>query len=261
MQPEFLRTAAAALLVATLASCAGADTQAPGEDSAANSLAEMSSKGQANLSLAQNYLANDQIELALDRANRALRSDPTSSDVQIVLGMVREKMGDLDRAGASYERAAKLSPESGHVLNVYGVWLCKHGEPADADAMFSRALDDPFYKAREQALFNAGKCALQAGDLEKAAAYGRLGLHTAAESPALLTLMAEVQFQRRDYFSARAFVQRREASGKASPEILSLAARIEQAAGDTAAAERYQARLRDEFPDYSPPATEGSRQP
>ncbi|MBP6626737.1 MAG: hypothetical protein KA187_04920, partial [Arenimonas sp.] len=103
MQPDVLRIALAALLAAALASCAGADTQAPGEDSAANSLAEMSSKGQANLSLAQNYLANDQIELALDRANRALRSDPTSSDVQIVLGMVREKMGDLDRAGASYE--------------------------------------------------------------------------------------------------------------------------------------------------------------
>ncbi len=261
MQPDLLRAIAVSLLLAALAGCAGTGTQAPGEDSAANSLAEMSSKGQANLSLAQNYLANNQIELALDRANRALRSDPTSSDVQIVLGMVREKMGDLDRAGASYERAAKLSPESGHVLNVYGVWLCKHGAPAEADAVFARALDDPFYKAREQALFNAGKCALQAGDFDKAAAYGRLGLQSAAENPALLTLMAEVQFMRRDYFSARAFVQRREALGKVSPEILSLAARIELAAGDSAASQRYQTRLRDEFPEYSPPAPEASRQP
>jgi type IV pilus assembly protein PilF len=261
MQPDRLRQGALALMLAALAGCGGVDTRAPSEDSDASSHAQMSSKGQANLSLARNYLANDQVELALDRANRALRSDPESSDVQIVLGMIREEIGELDRAGANYERAAKLSPESGHVLNVYGVWLCKQGKPAEADAVFARALDDPFYKARDQALFNAAKCALQAGELDKAGAYGRLALQTAPENPAVLVLMADVQFQRRDYFSARAFVQRREALGNASPEFLSLAARIEMAAGDAAAAQRYQTRLREEFPDFTPPATEGSRQP
>lgn len=261
MQPDLLKACLAVALVLAIGGCASTGAPVAEEEFDDSSLAAMSSKGQANLSLAQNYLANGQVELALDRAHRALKSDPESSDVQIVLGMIREKLGDKERAGASYARAAKLSPESGHVLNVYGVWLCKGGASAEADEVFSRALDDPFYKAREQALFNAGKCALQAGQPDKAAAYARLGLAAAPENASLLTLMAEVQYQRKDYFSARAFVQRREALGQISPDVLSLAERIERAAGDAAAANSYQARLRQEFPDYSPPESQGSRQP
>ena len=74
-----------------------------------------------------------------------------------------EKLDDDARAGEHYARAAKLAPESGHVLNVYGAWLCEKGRTAEAEAVFTRAVKDPFYKARDQAYFNAGKCAMRAG--------------------------------------------------------------------------------------------------
>jgi type IV pilus assembly protein PilF len=61
--------------------------------------------------------------------------------------------------------------------------------------------------------------------------------------------------------AARAFFQRREALGSPGAELLDLAVRIERGAGDTVAAERYRRRLNEQFPDYTPPATEGSRQP
>jgi len=262
MRLEPMRVMFLVLAAAMAAGCAGSGgSRPPGEQNLAGSQAAMTNKGVANLSLAQNYLAADRLEFAMDRANRAYRSDPNSADVQIVMGMIRQRLGDLPRAGQHFAHAAKLGPESGHVLNVYGVWLCEQGNTAEADALFNRATKDVFYKSKEQALFNAGKCAMKAGQNDKADQYLRQGLAIAPENGPLLAEMARLQYRRGDYMSARAFVQRREALGGANAELLYLAANIEQAAGDTAAANRYRQRLQSQFPDFTPPATEASRQP
>ena len=262
MRHDAMRHLCLAAAVALASGCAtGPGTSAPGAGTSASSESAMSNKGVANLSLAQNYLASGQVEYALDRANRALRSDPNSADVQVVLGMIRDKLEDRPRAGEHYARAAKLAPESGHVLNVYAIWLCQQDKAAEADALFARAVKDPFFKAKETAYFNAAKCAQQVGQVDKAAQYLRQGLELAPENRVLLTRMAELQLQRGDYMSARAFYQRRESLGASSAELIELGARIEDAAGDRAAAARYRQRLQDQFPEPTPPATEGSRQP
>ncbi len=253
---------AAALALAT--GCAtGPGASAPGAKQAAASHSAMTNKGLANLSLAQNYLASGQTEYAMDRANRALRSDPNSADVQLVLGMIREKLDDGARAGEHYARAAKMAPDSGHVLNGYAIWLCQQGKAAEADLMFARAVKDPFFKAKESAYFNAAKCAQKVGQADKAAQYLRQGIELAPQNRTLLVAMAEVQLQRGDYMSARAFYQRREALGAPTAELIELGARIEDAAGDRAAAARIRQRLQDDFPvqEPTPPTTEGSRQP
>jgi type IV pilus assembly protein PilF len=262
MQLEPMRFVSLVLAACLAAGCAsdGAN-RPPGEQNVAGSQAAMSNKGLANLSLAQNYLAAGRLEFAMDRANRALRSDPNSADVQIVMGMIRERLGDTQRAGEHFAYAARLGPESGHVLNVYGVWLCEQGSTAEADALFIRAGKDVFYKSKEQALFNAGKCAIKAGQLDKAEDYLRRGLALAPENGPLLSEMARLQYLRGDYMSARAFVQRREALGGVNAELLYLAGNIEQAAGDAAGAARYRQRLESQFPDFTPTATEASRQP
>lgn len=261
MRPDPLRVLVVAVAIALATGCAGSPSRSV-DAQASGTQAAMSNKGLANLRLAQNYLSAGRLEYALDRANRALRTDPNSADLQIVLGMIREKTGDKPRAGEHYERAVKLGPDSGHVLNVYAAWLCQQGRADDADLAFQRALKDPFYKTREQAYYNAGKCAMEAGQLERAAQYLRQGLASTPEDARLLARMAELQYQRKDYMSARAFYQRHEALGVDSPEMLRLAANIEQGAGNAAAAERYQQKLRAKFPDADKqPATEAPRQP
>lgn len=254
-----------ALILAALVALAGCASTGGGKthsgSMAGGTQAAMTSKGLANLNLAHNYMASGKLDFAMDRANRALRSDPDSPDVQIVMGLIREKLGDDTRAGQHFAQAVKQAPDAGHVLNVHAVWLCRKGDPQAANALFDRAVKDPFYKAKQQAFFNGGKCARQAGNLELAEQYLRQGLKLEPESPMLLAELAEVKFQQGDYLSARAFYQRREAIGSPGAELLDLAARIEQGAGDNVAAERYRRRLREQFPDYTPSATEGSRQP
>ena len=60
--------------------------------------------------------------------------------------------------------------------------------------------------------------------------------------------MAEYQYGQGQYFEARAFAERRLAAAPADASVLQLAARIEERLGDRAAANRYEQRLRAEFP-------------
>ena len=260
MPPDLLRGTLLAGVLAFAAGCTTTGGQGRPDQPTPSASASMSNSGLSNLRLAQSYLASDKLEVALDRANRALRSDPGSADVQLVLGMIREKLGEEQRAGEHYARAAKLAPDLGHVQNVWGAWLCERGQPEQADAAFALAVKDPFYKSRDQAYFNAGKCAMQAGQLDKAERHFRSGLESAPENPLLLARMAELKFRQGDFFGARAFYQRREALGEPDAKLLDLAANIEQGAGDTVAAERYRRKLREQYPDYTPPG-EGLRQP
>jgi type IV pilus assembly protein PilF len=216
--------------------------------------------GQINLGLAQSYYESGDLETALNRTMRALHSDPKSADVHAMLGSIYSRISQTDKAAAEFKQALALAPNDGSILNVNAVWLCQQGQMQEADAQFAKAMQDPFYKQPDQALFNAGKCAFKAGQLAKAETYLRASLEKAPDQPDVLLMLAKVEYAKGSYMDARAFIQRRDALGS-SAEILDLAARIEDGAGDRRAAEQYRQRLRDEFPGATPVAADGSKQP
>lgn len=258
MRHDVLRGAWAVALALALAGCASTGGSDPVSSGPTHS--KMSNKGLANLQLAQNYLRAGRLDVALDRANRAQRMDPQSADVQVVLGMIRQALKDEARAGEHFERAVKLAPAAGHVLNVRGVWLCERGQYDEADALFTRAVADPFYEDKAQSYYNAGRCAMLGNRLDRAEAPMRKGLELSPDNPLMLEQMARLQYRQGNFLGARAFFQRREALGEVGAELLDLAVAIEEGAGDRAAAERYRTRLREGFPDYTPTAREGSPQ-
>jgi len=220
----------------------------------------ISRAGQVNLGLAQSYYENNDLETALQRATQALRTDPKSADVHAMLGLIYIRISQPDKAAAEFGEAIALAPNDGTILNVNGVWLCQQGHSAEADAQFAKAMQDPFYKQPEQALFNAGKCAFKAGNLPKAENYLRASLQKVPDQAEALLTLAQVEFAEGNFMDARAFIQRRDSLGS-SAEILELAARIEDGAGDHRAAEHYRERLRDEFPQAVPAAGNGVKQP
>lgn len=246
-------------LVFALGACAGSGSGS-GATRATKVQPEMSNKGLANLQLAQNYLASGKLDVAMDRAQRAMRSDPGSADVQVVMGMIRQTLNDSVRAGEHFAQAAKLAPDTGHVLNAYGAWLCERQRYDDANEVFSRAVLDPFYEAKAQAYYNAGRCSILGGRLDRAEPALRKGLGIEPENAALLEQMARLQFRQGDFLGARAFYQRRESVAEVSAELLELAISIEEGAGDRAAAERYRDRLRTSYPDYTPTSRKESPQ-
>jgi type IV pilus assembly protein PilF len=244
---RLLELALASMILA--AGCASTGGDKP--DAALAAPAPLSSKGRANLELAQGYLGMNQAGKAAERAKMALATDPGSADAHAVLAMVAMREGDSKKAGVEFDRALKLDPDNGTILNVHASWLCESGQSAKADEEFARALQDPKYRSPAQALANAGKCALSAGQLAKAEGYFRRALEITPQDRSLLYLMADTELRLGKIMEAQAFIQRRD-SLDADAQTLALAARIEDAAGDPLAAARYRKRLQMEFPTYLP---------
>jgi len=126
--------------------------------------------------------------------------------------------------------------------------LCQHGHSAESLVWFDRALTAPDYATPAAALANAGGCALDAGQLERAERDLRASLSHVPGNPVALEAMAQLSFRRGQFMEARAFAERRIAAAPATRSVLQLASEIEARLGDQAASDRYLQRIRQEFP-------------
>lgn len=207
---------------------------------------------QNDIALAEQYIQDGKYEVALDRLKNAVQLEPSSADAYTMLGLLYERINRPAQAEASYAKSAKLAPDKGDILNNYGAWLCRSGHPSEADAWFRKALADPFYKTPGTALGNAASCALKAEKPALAESYDRQILAQDPTNAGALQEMATTLHQRGDDLHARAFVERLLAAGTASPEMLDLAASIEDRLGDASAARGYRDRIATEFPQYTP---------
>lgn len=209
------------------------------------------------LGLAAQRFASGDLTEAERQAHKVLKLDPATADAHTLLGAVEDRRGNAGAAGEYYRRAAELAPQRGDVLNNYGAWLCANGHPAEALVWFDRAVADPGYQQRADALANAGGCALEAGQGERAGQDLRQALELDPDNAYALEAMARNEFRLGRYFEARAFYQRRLAAAPATVSVLQLAIQIEERLGDSSAVSRYQQRLREEFPAGATPNSQG----
>lgn len=219
--------------------CAGApDTRRADDD-----LARPSPIAQRSVNTAQALLDRGDAAGALAEADRAIDADGRSAAPRVMRGMALEALGRGVEAGEAYKQAIRIDPESGPVLNAYGVWLCRAGRTDEALKAFNDALADAAYRQVTQALANAGSCAAEAQRDDQADMNFRAALSLAPESIQALSGMAKLEHRRGDALGARAFMQRREAVAPLTAPELALAVEIETAAGDDRAAARYRDQL------------------
>jgi type IV pilus assembly protein PilF len=236
---------AVVVLALVLAACvtitAGRTTSAPSSTDAA----------QYNLSLGVGYLRQGNFQAAKDKLERAIEQDPGLATAHSALGLVYERLEDLDGAEQQYRRAVTLAPDDPDVQNALGVFLCsKRGRTAEALKVFDRALAIPLSRKnvnRAVLYTNAGTCAKYT-DLPRAEAYLRRALAENPDFPDALLQLAEVTLAGGNGLAARAFLERNLAAAGPTPAGLLLGYRIESQLGDAAAAGRYAERLRVEFP-------------
>lgn len=200
------------------------------------------------LALAARDMQVGNLDAAERKAREALKLAPESPDALVLMAGIDERRGRTQQAGESFRRAAEQAPQRGDVLNNYGAWLCQQGRPAESLAWFDRALQAPGYATPAEAQANAGGCALDAGQLERAERDLRAALSTLPGNPVALEAMAQLSFRQGRYMEARAFAERRIAAAPATRSVLQLASQIEARLGDRAASDRYIQRIRKEFP-------------
>jgi type IV pilus assembly protein PilF len=204
---------------------------------------------QTNLRLGMGYLQQGRLEDALEKLKRVVAAKPEFPEVYSVLAFVYERMEENGLAEQNYLEAIELKPDDGGAHNNYGVFLCKVGRLSEADSHFNKALNSHRYKTPEIVLENAGTCAQQEPDIERAEIYMRKALSINPELPNALYVMAEIMFERDRYLSARAYLQRYEGVSKHSAQSLWLGIKAERKLGDRDAETRYAKLLQSSYPD------------
>lgn len=205
----------------------------------------------SQLALASREFEAGNFDAAASAARGALKGERTAADANTLLAVIEDRRGRSVQAGGYYKAAAERAPDQGAYLNNYGTWLCRNGRATDALAYFDAAVRDPAYGDPSGALANAGACAMTAGDTARVERDLRMALELDPENVVALDAMSSYLAGEHRYFDARAFSQRRLAAAPATAAALQLAVQIETALGDTGAADRYQRRLRGEFPSAS----------
>jgi type IV pilus assembly protein PilF len=180
---------------------------------------------------------------------KGIAADPDYPTAHTMLAILDERVGLTREAEEEYRRALAIDSKAGDSNNNLGYFLCHHGRGKEAMTYFRRALADPFYATPAKANANAGACLASMGDYEGAEDYLRKALSIDPNEPIALYQMAQALYAQNDAFHARAFLQRFEAQGRATPDSLLLGYQVESRLGDADAARNYANRLRSQFPE------------
>jgi len=133
--------------------------------------------------------------------------------------------------------------------NAFGSFLCQQGKYEAADEQFKLALRNPLYEQPWAANTNAGVCALRAGHAKEAEDYLLAALSIEPRIPLALLKMANINYDRGEFDTAKLYIERYRELAPHSPETLLLGVKIEKGLGDKDGMDRYLVVLENRFPD------------
>jgi type IV pilus assembly protein PilF len=198
--------------------------------------------------LGARYFRNGNYELARQRLHRAIDFDPRMGIAHSTLALTYEQLDNVRLATEHHDKAVRYDPDNFNVRNAYAVFLCGQQRFDEARIQFERAVEVPDNDDTEVMLTNAGVCMAQKPDYEQAEAFLRQAL---AEKPGYgeaLIQMSLLKYRTTEFLQARAFLQRFLATNKSTPEVLYLGVQIEKALGDDRASTDYANQLLRDFP-------------
>ncbi|PPD42994.1 MAG: type IV pilus biogenesis/stability protein PilW [Methylobacter sp.] len=237
MWPDRCRTGRYALILAcalTLGACA--------------STAEKNEKTDTYLQLGVRYMNMNRLEIAKENLEKALNNDSGNVKVHNALAFLYEKIEKYPIAKEHYETALKLAPEDLGVLNNYGRFLCEHGDPVQGMSLLAKAIANLLNDRQWLALTNAGICELKQGQKSRAKAFFKQALLSNPEyAPALLEMQI-ISYQNREYWPAKAYLQRYLGAAQHTSQSLWYGMQTERALGNNGLAQEYKNLLLERFP-------------
>ena len=202
-----------------------------------------------NLRLAVEYMQRHEYERALEKLDRARKSDPGYALTYNTYGVLYQTLGDNARAEQNFKHALQLGGDDSATMNNYGRFLCQQNRIDEADAVFRKAASNPLYETREIPFANAGICMYGAKRLPEAEKYFRSALELDPRMPTALLQMARLTQEQGDALRARGYLQRYQEVSKPTAESLWLGIQVEEKLGDRNAVASYTLLLRNNFPD------------
>ncbi|WP_158884761.1 type IV pilus biogenesis/stability protein PilW [Rhodanobacter sp. L36] len=248
---RFDRTLVFALLL-SLAGCVSTqiDSNSLGKDMPKTSSAEQAQDAaRVHTELGQRYMANGDLQTALEKLTLALKFDPNYAPAHTVIAVLYERIHQLPEAELHYRKAVELESNKGPAENNLGQFLCGVGNYPEAYAYFQKAVADPFNQSADMALTNEGICKSRANDPHGAEASFRDAIARNPNNAEALFQLANTLYLHNDAFRARAFIQRLDALNQPSAAGLKLGYDIESRLGNSEGAQIYSNRLRTQFPE------------
>jgi len=203
----------------------------------------------ANLNLAIEYMRTGNMEIALERLDRAYDADPNYFYTHNIYGLLYQRLGRPELAEKHFKRAIALNNNDSGTKNNYGLFLCQNGRFGEAEKTFLSAAANPLYESPALAYSNAGTCAMMNKQFDIAEKHFRQALALAPEIPAALIQMAQLTYTQENYLSARGYLQRYQAVARHTPASLLLGINIERQLGDRNAVSSYEMLLKNNHPD------------
>jgi type IV pilus assembly protein PilF len=210
---------------------------------------DSSDAARANVKLGIAYIQQNNLALANEKLERALKQAPRSPEVHTALAYLNERLDKPQKAEDEYELATKLAPANSDIKNNYAVFLCRSGKVDKAMLQFDAAAKDRLYSTPWAALTNAGVCLRGARRGPQAVGYLEQAVKIRPDYASAVFELADLQLELGAPVVAGQVVDRYLAIGRVSPDVLLVGVRAALARDDRAAAQVYVRRLRRDFPD------------
>lgn len=204
---------------------------------------------QINAQLGANYLQQGSLELANEKLKKALAQDDDNVDAHATYALLQMQLGKPAQARRHFREALSLAPDDPQLHNNYGTFLCDQGDYDAGIEQFLRAANNRLYNTPEYAFANAGICAIDAGQPQKARGYLRQALEIEPNLPSALRELAELEYRTGRNASARRYLERYHQTVRPSASTLLLATRVERRLGNDDVAEGYGRKLLRQYPD------------
>ena len=207
-------------------------------------------RAKVHTELAAAYYQAGNMAVALEETRIAIESDSDYYQAYSVRGLVHAHLKENAKAEEDFRKALKIAPKNPEVNNNYGWFLCDTGQARQSISYFLNALKDPLYDTPDVAYFNAGACAVKAGDLDGALGYLLNSLRLArGPAPGTRYQLANLFYLRGNLDEAKIYLnEAMKAMDNPSAEALWLGVRLERKLGNKAGEGNYAAQLRSRHP-------------
>lgn len=202
-----------------------------------------------NVQLGIGYLQQNNLELASEKLNKALRQNPNSAAAHNAFAILQDRMLQTDLAEYHYKKATKLDPKDSQANNNYGAFLCRNGRERESEKYFLSALKNPLYKTPEYAYTNAAVCLLNVNELDPAREYLRKAIAAKSDFGPALLAMGDVLFKEAQYEQAKPYLDHYHLVSRPSSRSLWLAIRNTLELDSQGDVKELAQRLEKDFPD------------
>jgi type IV pilus assembly protein PilF len=172
--------------------------------------------------LAVLYYTRQQYDIALEETKIALKHNGAYARAYAIRALIHEELGEKEAAESDFKKAKDLDPHYSENRTNYGIFLCKANRFQEALSEFEAALTNPLYNAKGNALLNAGVCAFDHQDMQKAQNYLLAALKEDPKPAYAYLMLAKVASVNKRYEDALRWLEQFHKVASPTPESLAL---------------------------------------